>query len=59
MPVQGVAGAGAGVFQPAAAQVPAAAPAGGTSPWVQVTQGGQTYFYNPQTGVTAWTIPGR
>ncbi|CAK0826826.1 unnamed protein product, partial [Prorocentrum cordatum] len=58
IPGQGVAaGVGAGVFQPAAAQVPAPAPAS-SSPWLQVTQGGQTYFYNPQTGVTAWTIPG-
>jgi len=58
------AGVGAGAAQPTAA--PATAPAGqtsppmqavGSSPWVQVTQGGSTYFYNPQTGITAWTVP--
>jgi hypothetical protein len=61
-PVQGFGpGAGAATATPATAPAGQTSPAmqvGGSSPWVQVTQGGSTYFYNPQTGVTAWTIPG-
>jgi len=50
-------GASASVSSPVAAPTPAAA-AALPSAWQAVkTDAGETYYYNPTTGETSWTLP--